>query len=181
MNDTPQTQPPAQEGQEDKQVSINTQYIKDLSFENPGAPATLQIGSRPKIDISVDVQAKSIAEEAFEVALNISAKATRQEADEQGNPVGDVQTLFMLELTYGGVFTIKGLSQQELEPALLIFCPSLLFPYVRRIVSDATRDGGFPPLMLDPIDFARLYAQRQQQLAQQQAEAGAGTPPPAAE
>ncbi len=141
--------------QEERQIAVNGQYIKDLSFENPGAPQTLaNTKERPDIDVSVDVKAGAIGDDIFEVALTLSCKAV---AGEEKN------TLFVCELTYGGVFTIKGVPDAEKEPALLVFCPNLLFPFARRIVADSTRDGGFPPLLLDPIDFGRLYAQRKQQ------------------
>ena len=139
---------PANSGQTQRQVVINTQYIKDLSFENPGAPGSL-VGNRetPKIDVSVDVQIQKLAPNSFEVALVISANAN----------IND-KKLFLVELSYGGIFSIN-VPEEELEPVLMIYCPNILFPYARRIVSDSVRDGGFPPLMLDPIDFAVLYQQ----------------------
>jgi preprotein translocase subunit SecB len=144
----------------EKQISVNAQYIKDLSFENPKSPASLMTNeNRPNIDISVDVVANKAGDDLYEVALMLNAKAEREE-----------EVLFVAELAYAGVFTVKGINEQELEQALLIFCPSMLFPYARRILSDVTRDGGFPPLMLDPIDFGRLY---QQKIATAQAEKNA--------
>ncbi len=132
------------------QISINAQYVKDLSFENPKAPMSLiNNKERPNIDVSIDVKAMAIGEDTYEVALTINANAKS----------GD-DKVFITELTYAGVFTLKDVSDAEKEPALLIFCPNLLFPFARRIIADVTRDGGFPPLMLDPIDFASLYAQR---------------------
>ena len=134
-------------------LSILTQYVKDLSFENPRAPMGLQPGqSRPEIQIQVDVQARQLGEEQYEVVLELSANA--QSGD---TPV------FMLELTYGAVFSLANIPPDSLQPLLLIECPRLIFPYARRIVSDATRDGGFPPLMIDPIDFVSLYRRRLQQ------------------
>jgi len=135
-----------------RQVVINAQYIKDLSFENPGAPETLiNKGKTPQIDVSVDVQVKQIEEKSYEVSLIIGAKAQIEE-----------KSLFVTELSYGGIFTVD-VPESEKQPVLMIYCPGLLFPYARRIISDATRDGGFPPLMLDPIDFANLFAQHQKQ------------------
>ena len=136
----------ANSDQENRQVVINAQYIKDLSFENPNAPSSL-VGNKeaPKIDVSVDIQVQKLADKNFEVTLIISAGAV----------IGD-KKLFLVELNYAGVFSID-VPEAELEPVLMIYCPNLLFPYARRIVSDAVRDGGFPPLMLDPIDFAMLY------------------------
>ena len=141
-------------------LSILTQYVKDLSFENPRAPMGLQPGqARPEIQIQVDVQARQLGEEQYEVMLELSANAK----------TGDTP-VFVLELTYGAVFTLANIPPDSLQPLLLIECPRLIFPYARRIVSDATRDGGFPPLMIDPIDFVSLYRRR----LQQQAEGAAG-------
>jgi preprotein translocase subunit SecB len=132
--------------QTQRQVVINAQYIKDLSFENPGAPVSL-VGNKetPKIDVSVDVQIGKLADTTFEVALTVSANAAAND-----------KKMFLVELTYAGVFSVA-VPAEELEPVLMIYCPNMLFPYARRIVSDTVRDGGFPPLMLDPIDFAALY------------------------
>jgi len=138
--------------QESHQITVNAQYIKDLSFENPKAPASLTAGQQkdsPKIDVNIDVKGAKIGENVYESALTITAKALRKD-----------ETVFVVEVTYAGVFTITGLPKEDIEPALLVFCPSLLFPFTRRIIADATRDGGFPPLMLDPIDFGQLYARR---------------------
>lgn len=131
-----------------RQIVINAQYIKDLSFENPGAPGSL-VGNKenPKIDVSVDVQIQKLAESSFEVTLVVSANAGIKD-----------KKLFLVELSYAGIFSIN-VPEEELEPVLMIYCPNMLFPYARRIVSDSVRDGGFPPLMLDPIDFAMLYQQ----------------------
>jgi preprotein translocase subunit SecB len=131
-----------------RQVIINAQYVKDLSFENPGAPENLVgKGDAPKIDVSVDIQVRALEEKIFEVALIVSAGAKIQD-----------KTLFLAELSYGGVFTVD-VPESEKEAVLMIYCPGMLFPFARRILSDATRDGGFPPLMLDPIDFAALFQQ----------------------
>jgi preprotein translocase subunit SecB len=131
-----------------RQVIINAQYVKDFSFENPGAPENLvNKGDAPKIDVSVDIQVTALQENAYEVALIVSASAK----------IND-KPLFLTELSYGGIFTVD-VPEAEKEPILMIYCPGMLFPYARRIISDATRDGGFPPLMLDPIDFAALFQQ----------------------
>lgn len=133
---------------ETRHVAVNAQYIKDLSFESPGAPASLtNIKKAPKIDVSVDIQINKLQDTAFEVNLMLNAKATSEENE-----------VFLIELAYGGVFTVD-VPDAEREPVLMVYCPSILFPYARRIISDTTRDGGFPPLMLDPIDFGGLYQQ----------------------
>lgn len=145
----------------EKHIAINGQYVKDLSFENPKSPESL-IGQseQPHIDISVDINAKKINESVFEVSLTITANAKVQD-----------DPLFIADLTYAGLFTLTGIDDAEREGVLMVYCPSLIFPYARRIISDATRDGGFPPLMMDPIDFARLYHQRQQGSQSSEAEA----------
>ncbi|WP_439534705.1 protein-export chaperone SecB [Polymorphobacter sp.] len=132
------------------QVSILTQYVKDLSFENPNAPASLQAEGQPRIDVNVGVNARRAADNMYEVELKISATAM----------VGET-TSFVVDLLYAGVFGLANVPEEALEPFLIIEAPRILFPFARRIVADATRDGGFPPLMLDPIDFHSLYmAQR---------------------
>lgn len=131
-------------------LSVLVQYVKDLSFESPGAPASLRGRDKsPGINIGVNVNANPMSETEFDVTLTLSAKAT----------VG-ADVLFNVELVYGGVFRIVGLPKEHTLPLLFIECPRLLFPFARHIVADATRNGGFPPLMLDPIDFAQLFQQR---------------------
>jgi preprotein translocase subunit SecB len=152
-----------QGGQAGPRLSILTQYVKDLSFENPRAPMGLQPGQpRPEIQIQVDVQARQVGEEQFEVSLELNAEAKSGE-----------NTVFLMELTYGGVFALANIPADSLQPLLLIECPRLLFPFVRRIVADVTRDGSFPPLMIDPIDFVALY-RRRMQAAQEGGAAGGG-------
>lgn len=150
------------------QFRVMTQYIKDFSFENPGAPESLR-GSQeqPQTDVGIDVQAKRNSEEEFEATIRLNITSRR------GEEVG-----FILELVYSGLFHIKNVPQESLQPVLLIECPRILFPFLRRVVSDITRDGGFAPLMLDPIDFAALYRNQMEQAAQQ-AQAGQGGDVPA--
>lgn len=136
------------------QVGIIAQYVKDLSFENPNAPHSLQnaAGTQPRIEVNVNVGVRRMSDEAFEVDLRIEAIA-RQEA----------QKAFQVELLYSGLFGLKNVPEEALEPLLLVEAPRMLFPFARRIIADSTRDGGFPPLLLDPIDFAALYLQQRQQ------------------
>ncbi len=134
------------------QVTILVQYVKDLSFENPNAPMSLQATGQPKIEVNVAVNAKRAGDNVFESELKITAKAT----GDDGN------NAFMVELVYGGLFGLANVPEEALEPFLIIEAPRILFPFARRIIADATRDGGFPPLMLDPIDFASLYMAQQQ-------------------
>ena len=131
-------------------LTILAQYVKDFSFENPGAPRSLQARDKaPAINISVNVNANPLAESDFDVLLSLNAEA------KDGDKV-----LFNAELAYGGVFRVTGFPQEHMLPLLFIECPRLLFPFARQIVADATRNGGFPPLMIDPIDFAQMFTQR---------------------
>ncbi|EHK58617.1 protein-export chaperone SecB [Allomesorhizobium alhagi] len=134
------------------QASLNVlaQYVKDLSFESPGAPNSLRGRDKaPGINISVNVNANPISEKEFDVNLSLNAKASFEK-----------DVLFNVELVYGGVFRIEGFPQEHMLPLLFIECPRLLFPFARQIVAEATRNGGFPPLMLDPIDFAQMFQQK---------------------
>jgi preprotein translocase subunit SecB len=134
-------------------LMIQNQYVKDLSFENPRAPQSLQPGqTRPEVQIRVDVHAQPLDAERYEVSLHMHVEAK-----------AGSETAFMVELTYSGAFGLLNIPQDSVQPLLLIECPRLLFPFARRIVADATRDGGFPPLLIDPVDFAALYRRRQQQ------------------
>lgn len=147
------------------QIGVLGQYVKDLSFENPNAPMSLQkMGEdKPQIDVGVNVNARKLADDRFEVDLKVTAKARQGE-----------EPVFLTELVYSGIFAAKNMPNEALQPFLLIECPRILFPFARRIVADVTRDGGFPPLLLEPIDFAALYRQHlaQQQKQQQAAEDG---------
>ena len=140
-------------------LNILAQYVKDLSFESPGAPQSLRgRGDKaPSININVNVNANPIADKEFDVTLSLNAKATY-----------DSDVLFNAELVYGGVFRVEGFPQEHLLPVLFIECPRLTFPFARQIIAEATRNGGFPPLMIDPIDFAQMF---QQKVAEEQARA----------
>ena len=134
-------------------VEINAQYVKDLSFENPNATASLVAPKEaPQIEIALNLEAKAIQGDAHEVTLQITANAKSGET-----------SLFVAELSYSGLFTLANVPQDQKEMILLIHCPTILFPFARRILADVTRDGGFQPLMLEPIDFAGLYQQRSAQ------------------
>lgn len=136
-------------------IRINAQYVKDLSFENPRAPQSLQQQEgQPKVDVHVDVKATKLADSVFEVVLTTTVNGT-----------GDQGQLFLAELSYAGVFTLEGFPEQHIQPILLVECPRLLFPFARNIIADVTRDGGFPPLLIQPVDFAQLYRQSQEQNA----------------
>jgi preprotein translocase subunit SecB len=144
-SDTPQEQPLQ------AQVNISAQYMKDSSFEVPNAPACFtQVKNPPKIDVGLDVRVRKVNETEFEVGLKINAKA-----------LNETETLFVVELEFCGLFSITNCPTEEhQEQILLIYCPNLLFPFARRIIADMTRDGGFQPLMINPIDFGALYLQQ---------------------
>ena len=136
----------------DEAATLNAlaQYTKDLSFENPNAPRSLQPQeSGPAINIQVNVNAKQIAEADFEVELSL-----------QGDAKIGAEVLFAFDLTYAGIFRVKGIPADQLHPVVMIECPRLLFPFARQIVAEAVRNGGFPPLYIDPIDFVGLYRQK---------------------
>ncbi len=134
------------------QIRIQSQYVKDLSFENPGAPDSLVAAPEaPDIKVNVEVQARPLQNDNYEIGLRITASGKNGQT-----------TLFMLDLTYGAVCLITGVPKESIQPVLLVECPRMLFPFARRVLSDATRDGGFPPLMLNPIDFLALYRQQHQ-------------------
>jgi|SRR5579871_2341456 len=134
-------------------IQIIGQYVKDLSFENPGSPGS--ISQRPAIDLGVDLQASRRDQENFEVELKL-----RVTAKSEDKPV------FLLELLYAGLFRIQNIPEDVLQQVLLIEGPHMLFPFARRIVADVVRDGGMPPLMIEPIDFAALYRARTTQMQQ---------------
>lgn len=143
-------------------IRVLAQYVKDLSFENPGLFAAGQGNGAPEIELGIDVRVEPGAapESIFAVELRLSAKAKRQES-----------VVFIVELLYTGVFQLQETRREDIEPMLLIECPRLLFPFARRIIADVTREGGHPPLMIDPIDFVGLYRQQRQRAEAQVAEA----------
>lgn len=146
--------PPPQPGTQPS-MRILGQYLKDLSFENPNAPQALAPQqTQPDINIAVNVNARNLAPTDFEVELHLDAKAT-----------SEGKVIFASELLFAGVFRMENFPANMLHAAVLIECPRMLFPFARQILADATRNGGFPPLMLDPIDFAGMYQKRMQQQA----------------
>ena len=136
---------------EPQQLILNAQYIKDLSFENPRAPQSLiQQTTQPDVEINVDVKASNLGPEVFEVVLTINATARAQG-----------ETVFLVELAYGSVVTIKNATAELLPALVLVETPRIVFPFARAVIANATRDGGFPPLMINPIDFAELLRRQQ--------------------
>ncbi|MBK1696877.1 protein-export chaperone SecB [Rhodovibrio salinarum] len=153
----------AQQQPEQRGITIHTQYVKDLSFENPNAPQVyVNMKESPSAQVAIDVQGIRLQENTYEVVLNAEIKATVQD-----------QTAFVIELKYGGLVTLSGeISDEQRETVLLIEVPRYLFPFARNVISDATREGGFPPLLINPVDFTRLYRDqkaRQTDATQQQA------------
>ncbi|GAB5507088.1 MAG: protein-export chaperone SecB [Rhizobiaceae bacterium] len=140
-------------------LNILAQYVKDFSFESPGAPGSLKGREKnPAININVNVNANPMSETEYDVSMTLTAQATYEK-----------DVLFNAELVYGGVFRVEGFPQEHMLPLLFIECPRLLFPFARQIIADATRNGGFPPLLIDPIDFAKMFQQR---MAEEQAKQG---------
>jgi preprotein translocase subunit SecB len=154
----------AAQGQQQPQVKMNvlTQFIRDLSFENVLAQKGVQGEVQPDVQVQVNLDAKKrTADHQFEVAMKLQVESKAKGSDSK---------LFLLEVEYAGIFHIEGVPDDQMHPFLLIECPRMLFPFVRRIVSDVTRDGGFPPLNLETIDFVQLY--RNEVLRRQQEQGG---------
>jgi preprotein translocase subunit SecB len=147
------------QGEAGPQLNALAQYAKDISFENPNAPRSLTPQEQPpQISIQVNVNAKQLADTDFEVDLTLEGNAK----------IGD-ETLFAFELTYSGVFRVRNIPADQMHPVIMIECPRLLFPFARQIVADAVRNGGFPPLYIDPIDFVGLYRQKAAEAGQGEA------------
>jgi preprotein translocase subunit SecB len=144
MTGTPQTTRPT--------IFLRAQYIKDLSFENPRAPASLfTLKEPPQIEVSVNLGAQRLDEHVFEVALQIGVRA-----------LVDKATVFLTDLVYAGVIEMQNIPEEQIEPTLFIQGAQMIYPFARRVISDVTRDGGFPPVALEPLDFAAMYAEQRQ-------------------
>jgi preprotein translocase subunit SecB len=141
------------------QAGIISQYVKDLSFENPNAPAVYQWQGQPRIDVQFNIGTAKLNDEIYEVTLQIDVTAASE------------QTAFKCELLYAGLFGLRNVPEEQIHPFLLAEAPRVLFPFARQIIAQSVQNGGFPPLLLDPIDFGALYMQ---QAAQQEAEASGG-------
>ena len=135
-----------------------TQYIKDLSVENPNSPASFQWQDAPQIDLQFNIGANPVNDEISEVELKINATANCENGQ-----------LYVIELVYAGLVGVRNMPEDQMHMFLFAEAPRILFPFARRVVADATRDLGFQPLMVDPIDFNGLYMQRLQQKAQEEA------------
>ena len=148
-------------------LTINIQYVKDLSFEVPGAPGIyMQPQGQPQVNLNLDVQAGRLDpnQHVYEVSLVIRAEAKQTPPTANGQapaPVSDsAPALFIAELTYAGVFSLGNVPENPIEPLLLVEAPRLLFPFARNILAEVTRDGGFPPVLLQPLDFVALWQSR---------------------
>ena len=162
----PQPNPDGTDAAGAPMMIVNAQYVKDLSFENPNAPKSLsQQGGEPNVQIAIDVNADQIADKSFEVSLTLRAEGT-----------AGTDALFIVEIVYAGIFTLGEVPDEYIPPMLYIEAPRQLFPFARAIIADAVRDGGFPPLLVQPIDFMSMYQQR---VAQVQADAGKADAPAA--
>jgi preprotein translocase subunit SecB len=149
-------QPAAAQGGTTAQLAIEKIYVKDLSLENPGAPQSFQMSEAPQIEIGLRTRGEQIAPDVYECVLTLTVTARASD-----------KTVFLVEASQAGVFSIRGVPPNQLQPVLAIHCPTVLFPYARETIADATTRAGFPPVHLAPINFEALY---QQQLAQASSE-----------
>ncbi len=132
------------------QVNVLVQYMKDFSFENPNAPRPMiERTAQPAINVQINVNPQQLSATDYEVELKIEGKAE-----------ADGSTIFAFDLTYAGLFRLQNIPQEHLGPLIMIECPRMLFPFAREIIASSTTSGGFPPLLLDPVDFVGLYQQR---------------------
>ena len=147
--------------------SLIGQYIRDMSFENPGAPGSIMLGGpNPNFQVGINVGVKKQSDEIYAVEITLNAKADREK-----------NVLFNVELIYGGVFRMKNIPENQLAPLLLVECPRLIFPFARQVLATITQQGGFPPLMMEPVDFQAIYLQNLRSLQDAQATPN-GTPTP---
>jgi len=141
-------------------MSLIGQYIRDLSFESPGAPGSIMLGAgNPTFSVNINVGVKKQADEIYAVEITLNAKADRDNA-----------VLFAVELVYGGVYRIRNVPEARLPELLMIECPRLIFPFARQVLASVTQQGGFPPLMMEPVDFSQVYLQNLKALEAQQAQ-----------
>ena len=131
-------------------AGLISQYVKDFSFENPNAPAIYQNQTAPAIDVQFNIASAQVGEDVYEIVLRIEVSA---KADET--------VAFLVDLSYAGLFGLRNFPAEHLQPFLLAEAPRLIFPFARRVLADAVRDGGFPPLLLDPIDFGGVFMAQQ--------------------
>ena len=140
-----------------QEFGIHSIYLKDVSFEAPHSPEVFKTQFKPEIQMSLNVETKPLEQDVYEVALSVTVSAKAND-----------KTAFLVELQQGGVFTIRGFGQNELGSMLGIYCPNVLFPYARESVASLVSKGGFPQLLLEPVNFEALYAQHLQEQQGQQ-------------
>lgn len=148
-------------------IGLISQYVKDLSFENPNAPAAYQWTSAPQIDVQFNIGTQPVADNVHESAIKIDISAKHDEGQ-----------AYVIDLTYAGLFGVRNVPDDQVHAFLLAEAPRIMFPFARRVIADAVRDGGFPPMLLEPIDFHGLYLAQQQQMAAQADGGGNDVPPP---
>ena len=150
-------------------LQMRAQYTKDLSFENPRAPGSIfNLKEAPELEVNVNLGAQRLDDGVFELAIQISARA-----------VAEKVSVFLIDLTYAGIFETKNIPEEALEQVIFVQGAFLLFPYARRVISDISRDGGFPPLQLEPVDFLTMYQQQRGNIQRQEAPAAEGAEAPA--
>ena len=164
---TPPTDTPAAGGDDaaaglgGPSIQVLSQFIRDLSFENPNAPQSMSIPEAPGVEVEVELAARGRDDGLFELDMTLTVAAKRAE-----------QTAFHVQLVYGGVFAIQGVPQEALEPMLLVECPRFLFPFARQIIANVTTEGGFAPFRMEPLDFGAIYMARRSQALQEQPAVG---------
>ncbi|MDR2760280.1 MAG: protein-export chaperone SecB [Rickettsiales bacterium] len=143
------------------EIILNIQYLKDLNFENPQAPSIYGMQNlKPETKVSFDLNAIKLQNEVFEVEIVINIAVGYGDEEDGANR----NNMFSLDAVYAGIFTIRNVSDTEVQENLFVDCPTLIFPFFRRIVADTTRDANFPPLMLDMIDFEKIYSEKKSNL-----------------
>ena len=144
-NETP-TETTGQQNVTASTFTINAQYVKDLSFENPNIPGLLTLEAEPSVEMNIDVKGSNLDNDFYEVVLTLSCKGTSGET-----------TLFVAELSYASLISLNDVPEEQIQRILFVECPILMFPFARNIIADATRDGGYPPILMQPVDFQAIF------------------------
>ncbi len=144
-NETP-TEAAGQQNATAATFTINAQYVKDLSFENPNIPGLLTLEAEPSVEMNIDVKGSNLDNDFYEVVLTLSCKGTSGET-----------TLFVAELSYASLISLNDVPEEQIQRILFVECPILMFPFARNIIADATRDGGYPPILMQPVDFQAIF------------------------
>ena len=144
-NETP-TEAASQQNATAAPFTINAQYVKDLSFENPNIPGLLTLEAEPSVEMNIDVKGSNLDNDFYEVVLTLSCKGSSGET-----------TLFVAELSYASLISLNDVPEEQIQRILFVECPILMFPFARNIIADATRDGGYPPILMQPVDFQAIF------------------------